>query len=73
MKGFMYGSIASNILLAGSLSMLLGMVNSLQLIIHLPIMNFPIPANAMTLIRYLVPIVMFDLLDQDFIWDYLPV
>jgi hypothetical protein len=48
------------------------MINSLQLIIHLPIMNVPVPANVMTLIRYLVPIVMFDILDQDFIWDYIP-
>ena len=56
-------SLLLNMMLNGLLGLLVGMINSLQLIIHLPIMNVPFPANAMTIVKSLVPIVMFEILE----------
>ena len=64
-KGHVVGSFALNILLAGSLSQILGMINSLQLIVHLPFFAVSVPANVMTIIGILVPIVMFDIMETD--------
>lgn len=65
-------SIGLNMILSGILSLLVGMINSLQLIIHLPMMNVPFPANAMTFVRCLVPIVMFEILEyKDILLDFL--
>mmetsp|Transcript_6152 Transcript_6152/g.9892 ORF Transcript_6152/g.9892 Transcript_6152/m.9892 type:complete len:366 (+) Transcript_6152:3401-4498(+) len=64
MKGAMIGSFAINFILAGVLNLLLGMVNSLQIIIHLPIMSVVIPANALTMFLILFPIVTFDILEN---------
>jgi len=58
------GSIIMNISFKGALSLILGMINSLQLILHLPIMNTPIPANVMSMFTILIPVVMFDLLEE---------
>ena len=37
-------SLAINVLLSGVMSQMLGMINSLQLIVHLPIFSVPFPA-----------------------------
>jgi hypothetical protein len=51
--------------MAGSLSQLLGMINSLQLIVHLPLFAVSAPANVITIENILIPVVMFDILDVD--------
>ena len=61
----MLGSFVIHMLLAGSLSLLLGLINSLQLLVHLPLINVVTPANVMTLEVILVRIVMFDLFEQE--------
>ena len=38
-------------------------LNSLQLIVHLPIMNVAFPANVMIILRVMMPVVMFDILE----------
>lgn len=50
---------------------MLAMVRSLQMIVHLPMMQVIVPANVATMFRIIIPIAMFDLLD-DFEWDLLP-
>lgn len=65
MKGSMVSSFAVNLLVAGSLSQLLGMINSLQLISHLPLLAISVPANVMTLEELLVPVVMFDIFETE--------
>ena len=52
-------------IMAGSLSQLLGMINSLQLIVHLPFFAVAVPANVMTILQVLIPIVMFDIFESD--------
>lgn len=63
----MVGGFAINLLITGSLSLILGMINSLQLIVHLPLINVSTPANVMTVEGVLVPIVMFDLLESEYL------
>ena len=48
-KGNVVGSFLMNMILAGSLSQILGMINSLQLIVHFPLFAVSVPANVMTI------------------------
>ena len=41
------------------------MINSLQLIVHLPLFAVSVPANVMTIEGILIPIVMFDIFEGD--------
>ena len=41
------------------------MINSLQLIVHLPLFAVSVPANVMTIENILIPIVMFDIFEGD--------
>ena len=46
MQGVALGNLAVNVLLSGSLMHLWGMINSLQIIFHLPGNNLALPGNA---------------------------
>jgi hypothetical protein len=56
-------SIFINMFLAGVMSLLVGLLNSMQLIVHLPIMLVAFPANVMICLRVMMPIAMFDILE----------
>ena len=56
-------SMVINLFFAGIMSLLVGMLNSMQLIVHLPIMNVAFPANVMIILRVMMPVVMFDILE----------
>ena len=43
----------------------ISLVNCLQLILHLPILYFTVPANAMNIFETLLPVVGFDFLEVD--------
>lgn len=62
-KGGVIGGFLVNFIMAASLSQVLGMVNSLQLIVHLPIINVNVPACVMIVENVLIPIVTFDFID----------
>lgn len=47
------------------------MIRSLQLILHLPIMQVTLPANVIAFINYALKFVMFDILFDVKIWSYL--
>ena len=64
MQGSFLISVAMNIVIAGSLSHIMGMIKSLQLVFHLPIMTTIAPANVMTMWQIIIPIVMFDILES---------
>ena len=64
----MMGSFVMNAVMAASLSQILGMINSLQLIVHLPMMAVSVPANVMMIEGILIPIVMFDIFESDYIY-----
>ena len=44
---------------------MIGMLNSLQLIIHLPLLSMIFPSNVSFFFRLILPIVMFDLLENN--------
>jgi len=53
------------LLLSGSLALLWGMVNTLQIIVHMPLMNVSMPPNVSTLTSALVSLASFDFLPMD--------
>jgi hypothetical protein len=62
-----------NVFMAGAFRQVLGMINSLQLLVHMPIINVVFPANAIAMFQVLAPIVMFDILDKlDLLVPYFP-
>ena len=64
MKGSFVSGIILNLVIAGSLSHLLGMIKALQLVFHLPIMSTVAPANVIAMWNIIIPFVMFDLLES---------
>lgn len=64
-KGAVAGSFGFNLVMAGSLGHLLSMINSLQIIVHLPLLNVAVPANVMKIEELLIPIVMFDIFESE--------
>ena len=67
----MGGSFALNILLAGSLSLLWGLINSLQLVTHFPLTNVIFPKNAKTYFSVMFEIGNFDLIPTEQLEGYL--
>ena len=62
---FLGSSFVVNILLAGSLSLLWGLINSLQLVTHFPLINVIFPTNAKTYFGVMFEIANFDLIPTD--------
>lgn len=54
-----------NILLSGSGHYFSMLINSLQIVIHLPILKVIVPANVSMVFSYIIPVVMFDILEPD--------
>jgi hypothetical protein len=48
---------------AGSLEYLINMINSLQMILHLPMLRIIVPPNVAGFFKVVLPIVMFDVLE----------
>ena len=48
------------------------MIRSLQLILHLPIMEVSLPANVVAFINYAISFVMFDIFFSKTVWAYIP-
>ena len=53
-----------NFISAGSGVYFASMVNALQFILNLPLMSMIFPANVMTFMKTMIPIVMFDFLND---------
>ena len=58
-------SLIINLLLAGPLNQIWGMINNLQLIVHLPLINVIFPGNAFMIFDYMIPIATFDFAPTD--------
>jgi len=54
-------SVTINFLLSASLSFLWGMLNTLQLIVHLPLFSIVFPSNAVTFYSYIIGIASFNI------------
>lgn len=63
------GSFALNLILAASLNYLWGMINTLQLIAHVPLFKLQFPANAAFMYSFIVMISNFDILPTDILDD----
>ena len=66
LKYAFWTTLGLNILMTGSESMdyFIAMINSLQMIIHLPMLWVMIPGNVALFFKLILPIVMFDVLDS---------
>ena len=66
----MMGSSAIiNLVLGSSLSLLWGLINSLQLVTHFPLANVPYPDNAAIYFGALLELASFDLIPTDWAED----
>lgn len=70
-KSVVIGSGVVSLLLQGSLSMLWGMINACQIIAHLPYFNLMMPANAALFFNFVIELSEFDIIETDFIFEYL--
>ena len=60
-----------NILIAGSLSQVWGMINNLQMIMHAPLINVQFPGNAFMIYEVMIPIATFEIIPTDKIYPLL--
>jgi len=68
---FASGSFLVQIALAGSLSLLWGLINALQLLTHFPMVNVKWPENAMTYYSALYELANLDLVPTDMLEEKL--
>jgi hypothetical protein len=64
LKGTIIGTFIFNAFFGSVFSMMLTMVNALQIAMHLPFMNINHPKNVMSYLHNMLPIVMFDILEH---------
>ena len=60
LNAMIYGSVAAKMFLSNSLSLLWGMVNALQLIVHVPLFSLPLPSNMRLFLSSLMNVLTFD-------------
>jgi hypothetical protein len=64
MLNALVGTFFVNLVFQGAMSYLVSFINSLQLLIHLPLFNIVIPGNVNHFLKILVPVTQFDILDS---------
>jgi hypothetical protein len=64
------GNFAANLILSGSLSLLWGMINALQIIAHLPLLMVMMPANASNFYTFIINIANFNIVPTEKITNY---
>lgn len=73
MNGSVVSTVAINAVIVTAFGSIIVMINSLQLIFHLPIMSIVTPGNVMTMFQIMIPVVMFDIMESiDFFKDLFP-
>ena len=65
------GSGLSQFLMSGALTQLWGMINGLQIFVHLPLFSIEVPANAMMLVEKLLTIATFDIIESEVAFGWL--
>ena len=71
MTGVLGGNLVFNILLAGSLNFLWGMLRAQQILVHLPLFNITFPGNVAFFYSFLLNIAAFDALPTDELFDWM--
>lgn len=64
------GNVVVNLFLSGSLSLLWGMINALQIIANIPLLQVMMPANAKSFYTFIINIANFKIIDTDMITGY---
>ena len=54
-----------NFVLSGSYGYMVGMIRCLQMVVHIPLLNIVVPGNITMVFGFIIPIVMFDVLEND--------
>ena len=67
-KSGVIANLFLNLLLQNSLQSIWGMVNSLQILLHLPAINVSLPANAATLFNSVIHVVNIDVIPEDLLF-----
>jgi hypothetical protein len=71
MNTLVIGNFLLNFALQASLSLMWGMINCLQLFVHLPLLNIQFPPNANLFMRKLIDVASFDIFPTDAIYGRL--
>lgn len=66
LQGILIGTFVMNTAFPGAASLLVSWINSLQILIHLPMLYIIIPANVSQFFGVIIPIVTFDVLDPEY-------
>ena len=70
MKAALVFTFLVNLIMAGALGHMIGWINTLQLIIHLPMLRILVPANVSVFFQTIIPIVTFDLIPPEWSTEY---
>ena len=54
-----------NLFLSGSWGYMIGMIRCLQMVLHIPLLNVIVPGNITMVFGFIIPIVMFDVMEND--------
>jgi len=54
-----------NLVMSSGMEYMIGMIRSLQMILHLPMMKIIVPGNVSMLFSAIIPIAMFDVLENE--------
>ena len=63
------GSILMNLFFAVGIRYILSLFRSLQMIFHFPLMRIVFPGNLASFYGVMIPLIMFDLMENDYGWD----
>jgi len=67
--GMLVAAIVMNLMMQGAMMWMILFINSLQMIVHLPMMQVILPANVAEFYGFLIPIAMFDVVEVFFAED----
>ena len=70
-KGALISNLIVNVMISGALNLLWGMINSLQIIAHFPLVNVIMPANCQLVFSFIIKIATFDVVDVSTIMDWI--
>ena len=68
-SGMLLTSMLLNLVMQGAMMWFVLFINSLQMIVHLPMMHVILPANVKKVFGFIIPIVMFDIVEAFFSED----
>ena len=66
----MFGTVVLNVLIAGAFARMAQWIASMQLIVHIPIMQVIVPANVSAYFEAVVPLFTFDFLPSEITTAY---